>query len=85
MSVSAQFTEVVITTQVVQAVPFRPGYETALWILNSARDSPWRGRVLLADGNVRTVAAGAADRVATVMELETVSRRVRVSGSPGRS
>lgn len=30
-------------------VPFRPGYETALWVLNSARQSPWRGRVLLAD------------------------------------
>lgn len=30
-------------------VPFRPGYETALWVLNSARNSPWRGRVLLAD------------------------------------
>ncbi len=30
-------------------VPFRPGYETALWVLNSAHDSPWRGRVLLAD------------------------------------
>jgi len=30
-------------------VPFRPGYETALWVLTQARDSRWRGRVLLAD------------------------------------
>ncbi len=30
-------------------VPFRPGYQTALWVLTQARDSRWRGRVLLAD------------------------------------
>lgn len=30
-------------------VPFRPGYETAVWVLTSAYDSPWRGWVLLAD------------------------------------
>jgi hypothetical protein len=30
-------------------VPFRPGYETAIWVLTQARDSRWRGRVLLAD------------------------------------
>jgi hypothetical protein len=30
-------------------VPFRPGYETALWVLTQARASRWRGRVLLAD------------------------------------
>jgi hypothetical protein len=30
-------------------VPFRPGYETALWVLAQARDSRWRGRVLIAD------------------------------------
>ena len=30
-------------------VPFRPAYETALWVLTQARDSRWRGRVLLAD------------------------------------
>jgi N-6 DNA Methylase len=30
-------------------VSFRPGYETALWVLTQARDSRWRGRVLLAD------------------------------------
>ena len=30
-------------------VPFRPGYETALWILTQARASRWSGRVLRAD------------------------------------
>jgi hypothetical protein len=30
-------------------LPFRPGYQTALWVLTQARDSRWRGRVLLAD------------------------------------
>jgi hypothetical protein len=30
-------------------VPFRPGYETALWVVTQARASRWRGRVLLAD------------------------------------
>jgi hypothetical protein len=30
-------------------VPFRPGYEMALWVLSQARGSRWSGRVLLAD------------------------------------
>jgi hypothetical protein len=30
-------------------VPFRPGYETALWVVTQARDSRWRGRLLVAD------------------------------------
>jgi hypothetical protein len=30
-------------------VPFRPGYETALWVLTQARASRWSGRVLLTD------------------------------------
>jgi hypothetical protein len=30
-------------------MPFRPGYETALWVMTQARGSQWRGRVLLAD------------------------------------
>jgi len=30
-------------------LPFRPGYETALWVLTQARGSRWQGRVLLAD------------------------------------
>ncbi len=46
-----------LTDDVVEAVirlpggmlPFRPGYETALWVLTQARGSRWQGRVLLAD------------------------------------
>jgi hypothetical protein len=30
-------------------VPFRPGYETALWVVTQARTSHWRGRILRAD------------------------------------
>lgn len=30
-------------------IPFRPGYETALWVVTQARDSRWRGRLLIAD------------------------------------
>jgi len=30
-------------------LPFRPAYETALWVLTQARGSRWQGRVLLAD------------------------------------
>jgi hypothetical protein len=45
-------------------VPFRPGYETALWVLTSARDSPWRGRVLLADVSDRELTADVVDALA---------------------
>jgi N-6 DNA Methylase len=46
-----------LTDEVVEAVirlpggmlPFRPAYETALWVLTQARGSRWQGRVLLAD------------------------------------
>ncbi len=46
-----------LTDDVVEAVirlpggvlPFRPGYETALWVLTQARGTRWQGRVLLAD------------------------------------
>ena len=38
-------------------VPFRPGYETALWVLTQARHSIWRGRVLLADVSDRPLTA----------------------------
>jgi hypothetical protein len=38
-------------------VPFRPGYETALWLLTQARHSRWRGRVLLADVSDRPLSA----------------------------
>jgi len=30
-------------------LPFRPGHETALWVLTRARGTRWQGRVLLAD------------------------------------
>lgn len=50
-------------------VSFRPGYETALWVLSSARESPWRGRVLLADVSDREltgeVVSALADDVVT--------------------
>jgi hypothetical protein len=50
-------------------VPFRPGYEVAVWVLTSAYDSPWRGWVLLADVSDRDltdeVVAGLAEDVVT--------------------
>jgi hypothetical protein len=52
-------------------VPFRPGYETALWILNSAHDSPWRGRVLLADISDREL----TDEVAEVLAEDVITWR----------
>jgi len=41
-------------------VPFRPGYETALWVLTQARRSRWRGRVLIADVSDRPLTADVA-------------------------
>ncbi|MBO0803822.1 MAG: N-6 DNA methylase [Nocardiopsaceae bacterium] len=41
-------------------VPYRPGYETALWVLTQARGSQWRGRVLLADVSGRPLTADVA-------------------------
>lgn len=38
-------------------LPFRPGYETALWVLTQASGSRWSGRVLLADVSGRTLTA----------------------------
>ena len=38
-------------------VPFRPGYETALWVMTQARGSRWRGWVLLADVSDRPLTA----------------------------
>lgn len=50
-------------------VPFRPGYQPALWVLTSAFSSPWAGRVLLADVSDRTltpdVVAGLIEDVIT--------------------
>lgn len=41
-------------------VPYRPGYETALWVLTQARGSRWSGRVLLADVSDRPLTADVA-------------------------
>lgn len=38
-------------------VPYRPGYETAIWVLTQARGSKWKGRVLLADVSDRPLTA----------------------------
>ncbi len=50
-------------------VPFRPGYDVALWVLTSAYQSPFRGWVLLADVSDRQltseVIAGLAEDVVT--------------------
>lgn len=42
-------------------VPFRPGYETAIWVLTSAHSSPWRGRVLLGDVSDRPLTGEVVD------------------------
>lgn len=52
-------------------VPFRPGYETALWVLTSAYDSPWRGWVLLADVSDRDL----SDQVAAALVEDVVTWR----------
>ena len=44
--------------------PYRPGYETALWVLAPARESPWRGRVLLADVSDRELTDDVIDELA---------------------
>lgn len=50
-------------------VPFRPGYQSALWVLTSAFSSPWAGRVLVADVSgsalTRDVAAELTEDVVT--------------------
>jgi hypothetical protein len=45
-------------------VPFRSGYQTALWVMTSARDSPWAGRVLLADISDRELTEDVASALA---------------------
>lgn len=52
-------------------VPFRPGYEVALWVLTSAYDSPWRGWVLLADVSDR----GLTDEVIEALVEDVVTWR----------
>lgn len=48
------------------AMPYRPGYETALWVLRQEAGSPWRDRVLLADVGDRPLAAVVDDLVMDV-------------------
>lgn len=42
-------------------VPFRPGYETAIWTLTPANDTPWPGRILLADVSDRALSGEVVD------------------------
>ncbi|MBI1758927.1 MAG: hypothetical protein HYR62_06845 [Actinobacteria bacterium] len=42
-------------------VPFRPGYQTAVWVLRHEPQSPWQGRVLLADVAHLPLTAALAD------------------------
>jgi hypothetical protein len=53
-------------------VPFRPGYETALWVVTQARASRWRGRVLLADVSDRDLSD---DVIRDLVEDVTTWRR----------
>jgi hypothetical protein len=53
-------------------VPFRPGYETALWVVTQARASRWRGRVLLADVSDRDLTE---DVIRDLVEDVTTWRR----------
>ena len=53
-------------------IPFRPGYETALWVLAQARDSRWTGRVLLADLSGRELTR---DVISDLVEDVTTWRR----------
>lgn len=46
-------------------VPFRPGYETALWVVTSAQAPPLRGRVLLGDVSDRPLTSDVVDAVTT--------------------
>jgi hypothetical protein len=50
-------------------LPFRPGYQPALWVLSSSFTSPWAGRILLADVSDRRltddVISGLAEDVIT--------------------
>ena len=45
-------------------VPFRPGYQTALWVLTRTRESRWPGRVLLADVSDRDLTDDVVSAVA---------------------
>ena len=39
-------------------VPFLPAYETAIWVVTQARDSHWRGRLLVGDVSDRALTPG---------------------------
>ena len=64
-------------------VPFRPGYETALWVLTQARDSRWRGRVLLADVSDREL-THAGDQRPRGGRDHLAARRLRAGRAPPR-
>lgn len=46
-------------------VPFRPGYQTAVWVMTQAHDSRLRGKVLLADLSDRTLTDSLIEAVVT--------------------
>jgi hypothetical protein len=52
-------------------IPFRPGYEVAVWVLTSAYESPYRGWVLLADVSDREL----TDEVITSLAEDVVTWR----------
>ncbi|HUZ26910.1 MAG TPA: hypothetical protein VMV07_24430 [Streptosporangiaceae bacterium] len=52
-------------------VPFRPGYDVALWVLTSAYQSPYRGWVLLADVSDRAL----TDEVIAALAEDVVTWR----------
>ena len=53
-------------------VPFRPGYDVAVWVLTPAYQSPYQGRVLLADVSGQDLAA---DVIADLVEDVVTWRR----------
>lgn len=63
-------------------IPFMPGYETALWVLTQARDSRWRGRVLIADVSDRRLTADVVNDL--VEDLVTWRREGYVPGAHQR-
>src|SRR5690606_6611828 len=44
-------------------VPYRPAYQTALWVLRREDPSPWRGRVLMADVSDRPLTDRVVDEL----------------------
>lgn len=59
-------------------VPFRPGYETAIWVLTSAYSQPMQGRVLLGDVSDRDLSPDVVDAlVADVLSWRRDGHRSR--------